>query len=109
VAGDVQDVSPRQLFEMLQKDASKLVVLDVREPWEFNMGRVPDAVLIPLGQLEDRVDELDPDQPIAVICQHGVRSLSAAALLGSRDFKKIYNIVGGTTAWIEEGLPTERG
>ena len=72
------------------------------------MGRVPDAVLIPLGDLDDRAGELDPEQPVALICHSGVRSLSAAALLGSKGFKKMYNVAGGTEAWMQQGLPFEQ-
>jgi sulfur-carrier protein adenylyltransferase/sulfurtransferase len=84
------------------------VVLDVREPWEFQQGHVPGAILIPLGQLANKVGELDPDRPVAVICQTGNRSQSAAALLGQKNFKKIYNVATGTTGWARQGLPIER-
>jgi rhodanese-related sulfurtransferase len=83
-------------------------VVDVREPWEFKQGHVPGAILIPLGQLSSRLGELDPETPVAVICQSGSRSQSAAALLGQKGFKTVYNVSGGTSAWQYSGLALER-
>ncbi len=83
------------------------MVVDVREPWEYRQGHVPGAILIPLGQLSSRVNELDPERPVAVICASGNRSQSAAALLGQKGFKTIYNVSGGTGAWMYSGLELE--
>jgi hydroxyacylglutathione hydrolase len=105
-AGDVRDVEPVELYQMLQSGESPVVV-DVREPWEYQKGHVPGAILIPLGQLSARLSELDPEKPVAVICQSGSRSQSAAALLGQRGFKTIYNVSGGTSAWKHSGLALE--
>lgn len=106
-AGDIQDIEPKQLHEMLQTD-EKPVVVDVREPWEYKKGHVPGARLIPLGQLPERWNELDPKLPVVVICATGNRSQSAAALLGQQGFETIYNVLGGTKAWIHSGLDVER-
>jgi rhodanese-related sulfurtransferase len=84
------------------------MVVDVREPWEYRQGHVPGAKLIPLGQLASRLNELDPAHPVAVICASGNRSQSAAALLGQKGFKTVYNILGGTGAWMYSGLEVER-
>jgi len=65
-------------------------------------------MLIPLGQLSGRLNELDPEHPVAVICASGNRSQSAAALLGQKGFKTVYNILGGTGAWMQSGLEVER-
>ena len=109
-AGDIQDIEPKQLHEMLQDTADGAVlVVDVREPWEFQKGHVPGARLIPLGQLSARLNELDPKQPVAVICASGSRSQSAAALLGKSGFEKVFNVLGGTIAWVRSGLAVERG
>jgi len=109
-AGDIKDVEPAELHRMLQAcsngDCPKVV--DVREPWEFQRGHVPGAMLIPLGQLSARLGELDPAHPVAVICASGNRSQSAAALLGQKGFKTVYNILGGTGAWMHSGLAVER-
>jgi glyoxylase-like metal-dependent hydrolase (beta-lactamase superfamily II)/rhodanese-related sulfurtransferase len=109
-AGDIKDLEPRELYQLLQTctNGDCPVVVDVREPWEYRQGHVPGAVLIPLGQLSSRLNELDPVHPVAVICASGNRSQSAAALLGQKGFKTVYNILGGTGAWMYSGLEVER-
>ncbi len=109
-AGDVRDVEPVELDRLLQSSAEgdRPMVVDVREPWEYRQGHVPGAVLIPLGQLATRVGELDPERPVAVICASGNRSQSAAALLGQKGFKIVYNVSGGTNAWRQSGLELEK-
>ena len=107
-SGDIEDIYPEELQALLEPtNGDRPVVLDVREPWEFRQGHVPGAVLIPLGQLAHKVEELDPDRPVAVICATGNRSQSAAALLGQKNFKKIYNVATGTSGWARQGLPLE--
>ncbi len=109
-SGDVKDIEPKELDDLLRScsngDCPKVV--DVREPWEYNQGHVPGAVLMPLGQLSSRMSELDPEHPVVVICASGSRSQSAAALLGQKGFKTVYNVVGGTSGWIRSGLQVER-
>jgi glyoxylase-like metal-dependent hydrolase (beta-lactamase superfamily II)/rhodanese-related sulfurtransferase len=109
-AGDIQDVEPLELHQILQScvDGDCPVVVDVREPWEFRKGHVPGAMLIPLGQLPSRLSELDSEKPVAVICASGNRSQSAAALLGQKGFKTVYNVSGGTGAWMHSGLELEQ-
>ena len=106
-SGDVQDLQPVELQALL-KDGVRPTVVDVREPWEYKTGHVTGSKLIPLGQLAQRLNELDPEQPVAVICQSGSRSQSAAALLAQKGFKKIYNVVGGMSAWQMSGLEIAR-
>jgi hydroxyacylglutathione hydrolase len=105
-SGDIRDIDPLELDQMMQAnlDGESPLVLDVREPWEFRRGHVPGAVLVPLGQLSSRLSELDPERPTAVICATGNRSQSAAALLGQKGFKNVYNVLGGTKAWKQQGL-----
>ena len=109
-AGDIQDLEAVELHNMMQScsNGDCPQVVDVREPWEFQRGHVPGAMLIPLGQLSGRLNELDPEHPVAVICASGNRSQSAAALLGQKGFKTVYNILGGTGAWMQSGLEVER-
>lgn len=108
-AGDVQDIQPAELNDLLLNgNGSRPVVVDVRETWEYKQGHVPGAVLMPLGQLSTRLDELDVEKPVAVICATGNRSQSASALLGQKGFKTVYNVLGGTTQWMRSGLELER-
>ncbi|HET9849140.1 MAG TPA: rhodanese-like domain-containing protein, partial [Candidatus Dormibacteraeota bacterium] len=73
-------------------------LLDVREPWEYVQGHVAEATLIPLGELEQRVDEVPRDQPVLVICHSGQRSLAAAGYLLARGYRDVTNVDGGTGA-----------
>lgn len=106
-ARDVRDIEPQELNTLLES-SNRPVVIDVRESWEYAQGHIPGARLISLGEFARHTDELDPKQPVAVICASGSRSQSAAALLGQKGFDTVYNVVGGTFNWMQHGLPVER-
>lgn len=84
-------------------------VLDVREDWEYQRGRVPGAVSVPLGRLASRVGTLPRDKPYAVICESGSRSLSATDFLLGQGFEGAISVKGGTGAWARTKRPMERG
>lgn len=73
--------------------------VDVREPWEFALARLPGAVLIPLGELAARAGELDPSRPVAAYCHHGARSLRALQVLRAAGFEDIAHLAGGIDAY----------
>lgn len=79
-----------------------LFLLDVREPFEFNHAHIADSVLIPLNQIPQRLQELDYDKEVVVICHHGQRSMQAANFLNQVGFKQVSNLVGGIDAWALE-------
>jgi glyoxylase-like metal-dependent hydrolase (beta-lactamase superfamily II)/rhodanese-related sulfurtransferase len=108
-AGYIIDVEPMELNQLLKNcsNGDCPTIIDVREAWEYQQGHVPGAMLIPLGQLSKRLSELNPEKPVAVICASGARSQSAAGLLGQKGFKTVYNIIGGTSAWMYSGLEVE--
>ncbi|QCU76835.1 rhodanese-like domain-containing protein [Citricoccus sp. SGAir0253] len=81
-------------------------ILDVREDDEFTLGRAAGALHIPLGQLPDRIEELDPDTDYYVICRTGGRSMRAADFLVARGYSAV-NVAGGSGAWLESGRPME--
>jgi rhodanese-related sulfurtransferase len=83
------------------------VIVDVREPAEFDICRIPGARLIPLGQLPARIAELDPSTEIVVHCKAGGRSAKATALLRERGFTLARNLSGGILAWIDQVDPTQ--
>jgi rhodanese-related sulfurtransferase len=93
------------LAEALQQGAR---LIDVREPREYVEGHVPGAVLMPMSQLPGRLDEIDPGEPVYLICATGNRSGVIGELLASKGFDAV-NVLGGTTAWIRSGRPVERG
>lgn len=108
-SGDVRDIEPMELSDLLENgNGDRPVVIDVRESWEYSSGHVPGARLISLGEFAQHVDDLDPAQPVALICASGSRSQSAAALLGQKGFETVYNVVGGTYNWMQHGLPLEK-
>ena len=85
-------------------------VIDVRElsEWHGELGRVAGAVLIPLGELEQRLDELRGAEPLLLVCRSGNRSGKACARLLELGFAAPTNLAGGMIAWNEAGLPVER-
>ncbi len=83
-------------------------IVDVREPNEWRTGHMPQAVLIPLDDLEARRRELDPLRPIVTVCRSGRRSLDAAYQLREAGFPRARSLAGGMIAWHEAGLPVER-
>jgi glyoxylase-like metal-dependent hydrolase (beta-lactamase superfamily II)/rhodanese-related sulfurtransferase len=85
------------------------LVVDVREPEEYLAGHVPGSVNIPQADLASRLDELPRDQPLMVICQHGMRSLRAAQFLRQAGFNDVATVTGGTSAWLSEGRPMVTG
>jgi glyoxylase-like metal-dependent hydrolase (beta-lactamase superfamily II)/rhodanese-related sulfurtransferase len=92
-----------------QLQAAPLQVLDVRRPGEYAAGHVPGARSIPLDRLREDTAALDRSRPLAVVCASGYRSSVAASLLQSLGFANpLYNVVGGTSAWVAAGYPTER-
>lgn len=76
-----------------------LLLLDVRETFEYNYARIEGSVLIPLNQIPQRIAELDSEQPIVLICHHGMRSQQAANFLDHHGFQNLANLVGGIDAW----------
>jgi len=85
------------------------VIVDVREPWEAAICRIPGAVLIPLGELPQRIDDLDRAAEIVVHCKSGGRSAQAVALLRARGFARASNLSGGIRRWINEIDPSQPG
>ena len=83
------------------REVGDLQIVDVRNPGEAAAGMIPGAVNIPVGQLPDRVGELDPDAPTVVYCAGGYRSSVAASLLRQRGFGDVSDILGGFNAWDE--------
>ena len=83
------------------------MIVDVREPAEFEICRIPGAVLIPLSQLRSRVRDLDPSQEIVLHCKVGGRSANATAYLKSAGFARARNLTGGILAWIDQVDPSQ--
>ncbi|MEI6415645.1 MAG: rhodanese-like domain-containing protein [Pseudomonadota bacterium] len=80
-------------------------LLDVRQPWEFEICRLPGSRLIPMHQVPDALSSFDPSIEIVVICHHGVRSRQVARFLESHGFQNVINLEGGLHAWIQDVDP----
>lgn len=100
----MEEIHVNDLPGRLEKNDG-LRVLDVREPMEWETGHVPGAILIPLGELAERYKELPADSPIAVICEAGVRSCTAASLLLRHGFRNVANVPEGTGGYRQGGYP----
>ena len=83
------------------------VLLDVREPWEFELARIEGSTLIPMSRLEERFTELDPGSETVVICHHGNRSSYVTQALQRAGFEKVLNLEGGLDAYssVDESVP----
>lgn len=97
----IEQLDVQQLRDLLSRK-EPLLLLDVRQPWEHEIARLPDSVLIPLQELPARVDEIEPPEGALVVCycHHGVRSLTAAAMLAEAGVRAV-SLAGGIEAWSE--------
>ncbi len=100
-AGFEKEISVSDLRTM-QGSSDDFVLLDVREQDEFDADRIPGSVLIPLGEVADRINELDRNRPIVVHCRSGMRSAKACSILRDNGFTKVSNLKGGILAWQSE-------
>ena len=77
-------------------------LLDVREPWEFQLAHIEGSELLPMQTIPDQVDQLDRSHPTVVICHHGTRSLQVVAFLERLGFENLHNLQGGIDAWARQ-------
>ncbi len=94
----MKQMTPEELHQRLANGDS-LQLIDVREPEEHAIAHLPGALLIPLGELTARHQEVDPDQETVVYCHHGIRSMHAIAFLQQQDFENLVNLAGGIDAY----------
>ena len=104
----VPSVSVQEAAELQGGEAGALIV-DVREPNEYNQIRAKGAVLLPLGRLNGRVKDLPRDREILLMCRTGGRSANATQFLAANGFENVTNVNGGIEAWYQAGLPTTSG
>jgi rhodanese-related sulfurtransferase len=103
-------ISALELAHWLNDSQRKTpVLLDVREPWEFDTCHIPGSKLMPMSNVPSMQEELDPEQPIVCICHHGARSMQVAAFLERAGFNDVTNLTGGVHGWamqVDEQMPT---
>jgi molybdopterin/thiamine biosynthesis adenylyltransferase/rhodanese-related sulfurtransferase len=102
------EITAEELHRELNQKGGTLVLIDVREPHEWEIAHIDGARLIPLGQLPERLGELDGHAEIVTHCHHGARSMKALGILKGAGFNKVRSLAGGIDAWadrIEVGMP----
>lgn len=105
---NVREITPTE-FAALAAQGEAPVLLDVREDWELAIARLEGALHIPMGQVPDRLAELDRQARIVVMCRSGGRSATVARFLQQQGYTDVRNLAGGILAWGEEldpGLPS---
>ncbi|HWD40186.1 MAG TPA: molybdopterin-synthase adenylyltransferase MoeB [Fimbriimonas sp.] len=100
------DLEPAEFMALTHMD-EPFTLIDVREPYEYAIARIPGARLIPLGDLPNHLQELDKSQKTVLHCQSGVRSVKAARLLQEAGFQTVLNLQGGIDAWMKIGGQVE--
>jgi rhodanese-related sulfurtransferase len=102
----VTDITPEEFLQRRGAGAD-MTLLDVREDWEVALAPVPSPLVhIPMGQIADRVGELDPHKETVVICRSGGRSMEVARFLAAQGFTSVANLSGGILKWSRDLDPT---
>ena len=106
----MDQINPAELAAWLgDKARAKPLLLDVREPWEYQTCHIADSRLVPMAEVPQRLAELDPQAETVVICHHGGRSLQVGIFLERQGFKRVHNLAGGVDAWarsVDPAMPT---
>lgn len=103
----MQQISAEALHQWLNdENREKPLLLDVREPWEFERCHIAGAELVPMREIPARAAALDADRQTVVICHHGIRSAQVGMFLENNGFANIINLQGGVAAWAERVDPS---
>ena len=104
----LSQVQVADLWERFNSQHGNLLLIDVRESFEWELGYIEGSLLMPLGEILQRATEIDPDREAILICEEGIRSSTAASLLLRRGFPRAANVPGGIGDWFKAGHPTVR-
>lgn len=102
----MQQLNAIQVKQLIEAADPAPLLLDVREPNEFAYCHIEGALHIPMGQIVSRLDDIDAEREIIVICHHGMRSFQVAQFLESQGYGRIINLSGGIDAWARDVDPT---
>lgn len=106
----IVQISATDLADWLASpELAKPQLLDVREKWETDYCQLPGSITIPMGQIMDKANTLNPDEAVVCICHHGIRSQQVALYLKSLGFSSLYNLRGGIHVWsgtVDPACPT---
>ena len=107
-AGDIALMTPETLHARLAAEGEKPLVIDVREPEEFEAGHIAEALLAPLESVEEKLAAVPKDREIVLVCRSGRRSGKAWEMLAARGYTKLWNMEGGMLAWEKLGYPVKK-
>ncbi len=102
-----KDISSRDAKSLLDKNRN-IYLLDVRTPQEYSQGKLAGSVLIPISELERRINEVPKNKTILVYCAVGARSKPAANFLAKQGYKEVYNMTDGLVGWYRNKFPIQR-
>ncbi len=97
----LEEKNPKEVKDIIDDDDT-VVILDVREKWEYEICHLDNSIHIPMGQLLNRIEELDKTLKHVVVCHHGIRSRMVAKHLVSIGFEKVINLSSGVEGWASE-------
>jgi rhodanese-related sulfurtransferase len=95
-----------ELKQRLENGNCSLQLLDVRQPWEFSICHIDGSQLIPMHEIPSRLEQIDPEQELVVICHTGMRSQQVCLYLRHAGFENVLNLTGGVHAWATQVDPT---
>ena len=105
----MRELTPDECKAYLEQADTRPMLLDVREPWEYQIVHLEGTQLVPMRKVPEIVATMDPHQEIIVICHHGIRSRQVALFLEHQGFSNVVNLSGGLDAWArhtDTSLPT---
>lgn len=105
----MEEITPEELHGQMASSTDEMVLLDVREPFEFEICHINGSINIPMNEVPARIDDLDADARYIVICHHGGRSMQVAMFLQRNGFAEVCNLEGGVDAWartVDPDMPT---
>ena len=105
----MRELTPDECKAQLEQSESSPMLLDVREPWEYQIVHLENSKLVPMRKVPEIMETLDPHQEIIVVCHHGIRSRQVALFLEHHGFSNVVNLKGGLDAWArhtDTSLPT---
>ena len=94
----IQQITVQELKSQIDKN-EKILILDVREPEEYQLCKIPNSKLIPLKEIPERLTEIDNSESIIVYCHSGIRSAQATLFLKKNGYPNVKNLIGGIDSW----------
>ncbi len=104
----MKEKTPIEIKALLDSSIQEILILDVREYWEYDICHIDGSINMPMGQIINRLDEIEKDKTLIVVCHHGIRSRVVGQYLSNHGFLEVLNLTGGIDRWskeIDKGMP----